>query len=114
MSKLRINNTTLFVTVLGACLGLVAAGASSQARQTASSVLSEIAYRSSATISYRRASNKSLKRTAVYNSPSWSFAAQSEYRAAAILYRNPNPLTASNHILVVTSLARASLDDATA
>lgn len=115
MSKLRINNATVFVTILSACLGLVAAGASSQASQTASSVLSEIACRSSAGLSYGHASNqRAVSFTAIYNSPSWSFAAQSENRGATILYRNANPLTASNHILVITSLPRASLDDARA
>jgi hypothetical protein len=113
MSKLRIKNATLFVAVLSACLGLVAAGASSHARQTASTVLSEIAYPQAATVSYRSAS-KSLKLTASYNSPALSFAAQSETGGAAILYRNPHPLTAANHILVVTSLPRASIEDATA
>ena len=114
MSKLRIKNATLFVAVLSACLGLVAAGASSHARQTASTVLSEIAYPSGASVSYRRAARKALKLTARYNSPAFSFAAQSENSGATILYRNPNPLTAANHILVVTSLPRASIEDATA
>lgn len=114
MSKLRIKNATLFVTVLSACLGLVAAGASSHARHTASSVLSEIAYPSGAPHSYRSATGKALKLTARYNSPALSSAAQSENSGATILYRNPNPLTAANHILVVTSLPRASIEDATA
>lgn len=114
MSKLRIKNATLFVTVLSACLGLVAAGASSHARQTASAVLYEIAYPPGASVAYRSAASKSRALTAAYDSHAHSFAAQSENSRAKILYRNSNPLTASNHILVVTSLPRASIEDATA
>ncbi|MBD0372825.1 MAG: hypothetical protein ICV60_18415 [Pyrinomonadaceae bacterium] len=112
MSKLRINNATLFVTVLGAVLGLVAAGASSHAHRTGSGVLSEIASVTSATISYGHATNQGGSSfTDAYNSPAWSFASQSENAAAHLLYRNANHLTAVNHILVVTRLPRASLDD---
>lgn len=114
MSKLRIKNATLFVTVLSACLGLVAAGASSHAGQTASTVLSEIAYTASAPLSYGSAAKKALKLAAAYNSPALSFASRGETVAANKLYRNPNPLSAGNHILVVTSLPRASIEDATA
>lgn len=114
MSKLRIKNATLFVTVLSACLGLVAAGASSHARQAASTVLSEIAYPSGAAISYRSAASKAREFTAACNRPALSFAAQSENSGAKILYSNPDPQAASRHILVVTSLPRASIDTATA
>jgi hypothetical protein len=111
MSKLRINNATLFVTVLGACLGLVAAGASSHAHQTTSSVLSEIASCSSATILYRYGANQAASSfTALYHSPARPFSAQGYKGAATASYRNTNPLTATSHILVVTTLARASLE----
>jgi hypothetical protein len=110
MTKLRINNATLLLTVLGACLGLVAAGASSQAHQTASSVLSEIASATSANLSYRHSSKQSLKLSAVYHSPARTFAAQSEKGAARVLYRNTNPSTPNSRILVITSLPRAALD----
>jgi hypothetical protein len=108
MSRRRINNATLFVTVLSACLGLVAAGASSHAHQTTSSVLSEIASRSGATVSYRYGAKQVLKLRSLYNSPARSFASQSE--TGAVLYRNTNPLTATSRILVVTRMPRASLE----
>jgi len=114
MSKLRIKNAALFVTVLSACLGLVAAGASSHARQTASTVLSEIAYPTGGGISYRSAASKALKLTLPYHWPARSLAARSENSGASVLCRNPNPLTTLNHILVVTSLPRASIEDLTA
>jgi hypothetical protein len=111
MSKLRINNATIFVTVLGACLGLVAAGASSQARQTTSSVLSEIASCSSATISYRYGTHQAASNfTTLYHSPAQAFSTQGDKGAVTISYRNTNPTTATSHILVVTTLARASLE----
>lgn len=111
MSKPVIKNATLFVTVLGACLGLMAAGASSHAHQTASGVLSEIAYRSTATASYRHASGQSLSGfTAICNSTAPSSASHSHMRAARIFYRNTNPLIPRTSTLVVTRLARASLD----
>ncbi|HEV7844365.1 MAG TPA: hypothetical protein VGO69_11760 [Pyrinomonadaceae bacterium] len=110
MSKLRINNATVFVTVLSACLGLVVAGASSQAHQTASSVLSGITSATNANLSYSRSASQSLKRTAAYTSHSLLFASRSEHKAPKVLYKNTNPLTASHHILVVTHMPRASLD----
>lgn len=110
MSKLRINNATVFVTVLSACLGLVAAGASSQAHQTASSVLSEITSATSANLSYSRSANHALKRTAAYAPRSLSFASRSQHQAPKVLYSNTTPLTASRRILVITHMPRASLD----
>ncbi|HEY0321595.1 MAG TPA: hypothetical protein VGC66_11600 [Pyrinomonadaceae bacterium] len=110
MSKLRIKNTTLFVTVLSACLGLVAAGASSQVNQTASSVLSEITSATSANLSYSRSSNQSLK-LAAYTSRLLPFASQSKIKAPKVLYKNRTALTASHQILVVTRMPRASLDN---
>jgi hypothetical protein len=109
MGRLRIKNATLFVTVLGACLGLVAAGASSQAHQATTSFLSELATRSGVTVSYRYSAKRALKLTSVYNSPARARAIGSE-SGAAVLYQNTNPLTATRHILVVTTLARASLE----
>jgi hypothetical protein len=111
MSKLRINNATLFVTVLGACLGLMAAGASSQARQTASSVLSEITSATSANLSYSRSASQALKRTAAYAPRSLSFASRNGQQAPKVLYTNTTPLTASHRILVITHMPRASLDN---
>jgi ABC-type phosphate transport system substrate-binding protein len=112
MSKLRINNATLFVTVLSACLGLVAAGASSQVNQTASSVLSEITSATSANLSYSRSSNQGLKLAAAYTSRLLPFAAQSAQKAPKVLYKNRPALTASHQILVVTRRSpRASLDN---
>jgi hypothetical protein len=110
MGRLRIKNATLFVTVLGACLGLVAAGASSQAHRTTTSFLSELATRSGVTVSYRYNAKQALKLTSVYNSPARALASGSESSAALLLYQNTNPLTATRHILVVTTLARASLE----
>jgi hypothetical protein len=110
MTKLRINNTTVFVTVLGACLGLVVAGASSPAHQTAASVLSEIASATSANLSYRHSSNQALQLTAVYHAAALPFALDSEKGAATVLYQNTNPSVPGRRILVVTRLARASLD----
>lgn len=110
MNKLRVNNATVFVTVLSACLGLLVAGASSQAHRTASSVISEIASVTSANLSYRHASNQAGKLAAAYDSPAQPVAFQSEKVAAAILYRNTNTIPGSSRILVVTSLARASLE----
>jgi hypothetical protein len=111
MSKLRIRNATLFVTVMSACLGLMAAGASSQAHQTASTVLSEIVSVTGGAISYRHASNRALKRTARYHSHPQSFMARSEDRAAVVSRQSTLPPIARDRILVITSLARASLED---
>src|SRR2546423_11354597 len=103
MSKLRINNATVFVTVLSACLGLVVAGATSQAQQAASSVLSEITSATSANLSYSRSAHQALKRS-TYASRSLPFASQRENKAPKVLYKNPHPLTASHQILVVTRM----------
>lgn len=111
MSKLRIKNATVFVTVLGACLGLVAAGASSHAHRTASGVLSEIAYRSTGAVAYRHTSNQSPSGfTYICNQAAPSSASLGYNRAAKVFYRNANPLIPRKSTLVVTRLARASLD----
>lgn len=110
MTKLRINNATVFVTVLSACLGLVAAGASSQVNQTASLVLSEITSATSANLSYSRSSNQSLKLAAAYNARLLPCASQSKIKAPKVLYKNRISLTASQQILVVTRMPRASLN----
>jgi hypothetical protein len=109
--KLRINNATLFVTVLSACLGLVAAGASSHAQRSASYSLSEITSATSAQPVYRRASRQALKRRPVYNSLALPFVSQNEERAAQVLYRNTNPFTSFHQTLVVTHLPRASIEE---
>lgn len=107
--KLRINNATLFVTVLSACLGLVAAGASSHARPSAAYSLSEISSATSAVPYYRRASRQALKRTPVYNSLALPFISQNEERAAQVLYKVADPHTAFHQTLIVTHLPRASI-----
>jgi hypothetical protein len=110
MSKLRINNATVFVTVLSACLGLLVAGASAQAQQATSSVLSEITSATSANFSYSRSSNQALKLAAAYHPRLLPFASQSKIKRPKVLYKLAHPLTASHHILVVTRMPRASLD----
>jgi len=111
MSRFRINNAPLFVTVLSACLGLMVAGASYPAHRTAASVLSEIGQLTGAQYSYNRASNQSMKRK-VPASASFLLprAAESENQKQEVLYRNANPLRAGNSILIVTRMPRASLD----
>jgi hypothetical protein len=110
MTRLRINNAPFFVTMLSACLGLMAAGASSQAHQTASSVLSEIAAVTSASHSYIHSSNQALKLAVAFNSNPLPDAFQSNREPSVALYENRKALTASHQLLVVTHLARASLD----
>ncbi|MCA1557149.1 MAG: hypothetical protein LC731_01260 [Acidobacteria bacterium] len=110
MSKLRINNATLFVTVLSACLGLVAAGASSHARPSASCALSEITSATSANLQYGCASVQAHKRAPVYMSRTPLVAFHSAAEAPQVLYKNRNPLTSRSQILVVTRMPRASIE----
>lgn len=114
MTRFRINNPTLFVTVLSACLGLMAAGVSSQAHQTASSVFSEMAAVTSASGSYRHTQNQSLKLTVAYNSRPLAYAVQGNSEPSEALYKNRQAFTPIHQILVVTRLARASLDSLSA
>lgn len=110
MSGLRIKNATLFVTVLGASLGLMAAGgASSHAHHTASGVLAEFAYRSTATAAY--VSNQSPAGfTDISHPAARSSGSLSEDQRAKVFYRNTNPPVTRKPTLVITRLARASLD----
>jgi hypothetical protein len=110
MNRVRLNNATVFVTVLGVCLGLMAAGASSEAHRTAKSVLSDITSATSANLAYAHASGQSLTHTAIYNSTALPFASSGENGSASILYRNPNLQSASRTILIVTHMPRASID----
>jgi hypothetical protein len=110
MIRLRINHAPLFVTLLSASLGLMAAGASWQARQTATSVLSEIAAVTSAQCVYGHASSQTLKLPAAYSSKPLAFASRSQSKSPEVGSTNSIPFTPGNRILVVTRLARASLD----
>ena len=110
MSKLRINNATLFITVLSACLGLVAAGASSHARPSGADALSEMTSATSANLQYGRASKQAHKRKAPYTASAHVFASRSVIRAPEALYKTRNPLTAYSQILVVTRMPRASIE----
>jgi hypothetical protein len=112
MNRLRINHTPIFVTVLSACLGLVVTGAPTRVHQKASSVLSEIAAVTTANLSYSTSSNQALGLTALALGAQPRIpASYSEAIRPALLYRNANTSTACNRILVVTRLARASLDN---
>lgn len=110
MTRLKVNNAPFFVTVLSACLGLVAAGVPARAHQTASSVLSEIAATACANGSYLHSSNQSLKLTAVYNSPTLPRAFLRQPEPPKVQYKNSTPLISNHQILVVTRMPRASLD----
>lgn len=110
MTRLKVNNTPFFVTVLSACLGLVAAGVPARAHQRASSVLSEIAATACANGAYLHSSNQSLKLTAVYNSHPLPDAFESDPEPPKVQYKNRNPLASNQQILVVTRMPRASLD----
>lgn len=111
MNRLRNNNAPIFVTVLSACLGLIVAGAPSRVHRTASSVLSEIAAATSVNLSYSHSSKQTLRLAATFAPSPLTFVSQSETEPSRILYQSRTPLAASNRILVVTRLARASLND---
>jgi hypothetical protein len=112
MHRARINNTTIFVTVLSACLGLVAAGLPpAQAHQAVSSNFNELAAASCARGSYQHSLSRVLKLTAAAHSPrSLPFAAGRDPKPTEILYQNSEAPAGGTRFLIVTHLARASLD----
>ena len=114
MNRVRLNNATVFVTVLSACLGLLVIGATSQAHGTASSVLNELASAASANLSYSHSSNQGLKLAAAFSSSHLDFAVKHETVLAQPLYKNTRALTDRNRTLVITHMPRASLDSVSA
>ena len=114
MNRTRVNNATVFVTVLSACLGLLVIGATSQAHGTASSVLNELASAASANLSYSHSSSQGLKLAAAFGSSPQPFVVKGETEQAQTLYKNTRALTDRNQILIVTHMPRASLDSMSA
>lgn len=112
MNRVRLNNATVFVTVLSACLGLVVIGATSQSHRTSASVLSELASAASANLSYSHSSNQGLKLAAAFSSSSLPLALKHEANPAETLYKNTRALNDRDKILVITRrAARASLEN---
>ena len=116
--KPRITNSSLFVTVLSACLGLVVVSVPVQAlaqhlaTMTDASLSAKAKIEVSSISKIQQPSSKQARKLAATRNSHFSLSNRREYNQPdRVLYRNTKALTNHNQVLIVTHLPRAALSE---
>jgi hypothetical protein len=116
--KPRTTNSSLFVTVLSACLGLVVVSVPVQAlaqhlaTMTDASLSAKAKIEVSSISKIQQPSSKQARKLAATRNSHLSLSSRREYNQPdVILYRNTKALTNHNQVLIVTHLPRAALSE---
>jgi hypothetical protein len=109
MHTLRHTNTTLFVTVLSACLGLLIAGVPAQinaqpvtVKTTSSELVTNVAFK-------QQSPEQARKLVASFNAMFSTGSCRERGQAAQLFYKNTQALADNDQVFIVTRLPRAAL-----